>query len=240
MEITDLLWQVDAAGARLPVAKGDVLTRLRQGGQHRAARIVSAIPAGGGILDPDYVDALGVRVHCELQQLGEELRVQAGASRPCCPRSSTRCAGTVLARCASSTSDAGGGSSCARWRPARPWALMSSWSASTSTRSWSPRPACPVPSQELPMPACVTRKCTARARNLAHQRSSPGPPFPPDSRPGNPSRPGKPAQPGGPRQRATAGQRAGRATTLRWLCATHVSPAGECPRIRRSRSSRRA
>ncbi|MGH3405503.1 MAG: hypothetical protein ACRDRJ_23875, partial [Streptosporangiaceae bacterium] len=25
-------------------------------------------------------------------------------------------------------------------RPARPWALMSSWSASTSTRSWSPRP----------------------------------------------------------------------------------------------------
>ncbi len=74
MEITDLLWQVDAAGARLPVAKGDVLTRLRQGGQHRAARIVSAIPAGGGILDPDYVDALGVRVHCELQRLGEELQ----------------------------------------------------------------------------------------------------------------------------------------------------------------------
>ncbi|MGH3396576.1 MAG: methyltransferase domain-containing protein [Streptosporangiaceae bacterium] len=74
VEITDLLWQVDAAGARLPVAKGDVLSRLRRGGQHRAARIVSAIPAAGGILDPDYVDALGLRVHCELQRLGEELQ----------------------------------------------------------------------------------------------------------------------------------------------------------------------
>jgi SAM-dependent methyltransferase len=73
-EITDLLWQVDADGVRLPVVQADVLTRLRAGGQHHAARIVAAMPAAGGILDPDYVDALGVRVHCELQRLGEELQ----------------------------------------------------------------------------------------------------------------------------------------------------------------------
>ncbi len=73
-EITDLLWQVDADGIRFPVAKADVLSRLRACGQYRAARIVSAIPAAGGVLDPDYVDALGIRVHCELQRLGEELQ----------------------------------------------------------------------------------------------------------------------------------------------------------------------
>jgi len=74
VEITDLLWQVDADGARLPVAKADVLSRLTAGGQQRAARIVAGMPAAGGILDPGYVDALGVRVHCELQRLGEELQ----------------------------------------------------------------------------------------------------------------------------------------------------------------------
>ena len=73
-EITDLLWQVGADGGRLPVAQADVLSRLRAGGQHRAARIVAAMPAASGILDPDYVDALGIRVHCELQRLGEELQ----------------------------------------------------------------------------------------------------------------------------------------------------------------------
>jgi len=74
LEITDLLWSMDADGVRVPVAQADVLGMLRDRGQHRAARIVSAIPAPGGILDPGYVDALGLRVHCELQRLGEELQ----------------------------------------------------------------------------------------------------------------------------------------------------------------------
>lgn len=75
LEITDLLWSMAADGAPLPVVKVDVLDRLRALGQRRAARIVSAIPAVDGILDPGYVDALGVRVHCELQRLGEELQL---------------------------------------------------------------------------------------------------------------------------------------------------------------------
>jgi SAM-dependent methyltransferase len=74
LEITDLLWSIDAAGVPLPVSKGEAVGQLRALGQRRAARIVSAIPAPGGVLDPAYVDALGVRVHCELQRLGEELQ----------------------------------------------------------------------------------------------------------------------------------------------------------------------
>jgi SAM-dependent methyltransferase len=75
LEITDLLWSVDADGVPRPVVKAEVLDRLRALGQHRTARIVSAIPAADGILDPGYVDALGIRVHCELQRLGEELQL---------------------------------------------------------------------------------------------------------------------------------------------------------------------
>lgn len=75
LEITDLLWQVDADGVPVPVAKADALIRLRERGQRRAARIVSAIPDADGVLDPGYVDALGFRVHCELQRLGEELQL---------------------------------------------------------------------------------------------------------------------------------------------------------------------
>lgn len=74
LEITDLLWSVDADGASLPVLKADVLDRLRAVGQRRAARIVSTMPAASGVLDQGYVDALDVRVHCELQRLGEELQ----------------------------------------------------------------------------------------------------------------------------------------------------------------------
>lgn len=75
LEITDLLWSMAADGAPVPVVKADVLERLRALGQRRAARIVSAMPAVDGILDRGYVDALGVRVHCELQRLGEELQL---------------------------------------------------------------------------------------------------------------------------------------------------------------------
>lgn len=80
LEITDLLWSSDADGAPLPVLKADVLGRLRALGQRRAARIVSAIPAADGILVPGYVDALGFRVHCELQRFGEELLCARHAS----------------------------------------------------------------------------------------------------------------------------------------------------------------
>jgi len=75
LEITDLLWSIDADGTPLAVSKSDVLNRLRALGQRRAARIVSAMPDAHGILDPAYVDALGFRVHCELQRLGEELQI---------------------------------------------------------------------------------------------------------------------------------------------------------------------
>ena len=75
LEITDLLWSINADGMPLAVPKAEVLDRLRAIGQRRAARIVSAIPAADGILDLGYVNALGFRVHCELQRLGEELQL---------------------------------------------------------------------------------------------------------------------------------------------------------------------
>lgn len=74
LEITDLLWSVDVDGTRLPVAKAEVMTRLAGLGQRRGTRIVARMPSVNGVLDAGYVDALGVRVHCELQRLGEELQ----------------------------------------------------------------------------------------------------------------------------------------------------------------------
>jgi len=74
LEITDLLWSIDADGVPVAVSRAAVVGRLTALGQRRAARIVSAIPARDGILDQDYIDALGFRVHCELQRLGEELQ----------------------------------------------------------------------------------------------------------------------------------------------------------------------
>ncbi|MGE5134815.1 MAG: methyltransferase domain-containing protein [Gemmatimonadota bacterium] len=75
LEITDLLWPVDADGARLPALRAGVLGQLAGRGQHRAARIVARMPAAGGLLDPGYLDTLAVRVHCELQRLSEELQL---------------------------------------------------------------------------------------------------------------------------------------------------------------------
>ncbi len=75
LEITDLLWPVNSDGERLPVAKAEVLTALTAAGQRRAVRIVSRMPAANGLLDAGYVDALGLRVHCELQRLSEELQM---------------------------------------------------------------------------------------------------------------------------------------------------------------------
>jgi 2-polyprenyl-3-methyl-5-hydroxy-6-metoxy-1,4-benzoquinol methylase len=74
LEITDLLWQVDGGGARTPVVKAEALAQLAERGQRRAMRIVARMPATDGVVDPSYADALGVRVHCELQRLSEELQ----------------------------------------------------------------------------------------------------------------------------------------------------------------------
>lgn len=71
----DLLWRVDGGGALVPAVKADVVNALRGCGQRGAARIVSAVPAAEGILDRACVDALGLRVHRELQRLGEELQL---------------------------------------------------------------------------------------------------------------------------------------------------------------------
>jgi SAM-dependent methyltransferase len=54
--------------------KADVIAQLAERGQRRAARIVSRMPSPEGVLDPEYLDALGVRVHCELLRLSEELQ----------------------------------------------------------------------------------------------------------------------------------------------------------------------
>jgi hypothetical protein len=125
LEITDLLWPVDSGGALVPVVKADVLDQLRASGQRRATRIVLAIPAADGILDRDFVDALGFRVHCELQRLGEELQLARRVAALLSPIVA-RVASRALARCASSTWDAAWATSCGPWRPRRPWALMSS------------------------------------------------------------------------------------------------------------------
>lgn len=72
LEITDLLWSVDAAGARQPVRRCDVEAELVARGQRRAARIVRNVPTSDGVL---VADALSLRVHAELQRLSEELQM---------------------------------------------------------------------------------------------------------------------------------------------------------------------
>ena len=76
LEISDLIAAWDpVTGERLPVARTDVLARLRAAGDERAVRIVEQMPASDGILEPGAVDRLYVRVHTELQRLGEELHL---------------------------------------------------------------------------------------------------------------------------------------------------------------------
>lgn len=76
LEITDLLWSFSPAGRRREVSRAEVVSLLEQRRQTRAARIVGRLPVlEGGALDPDAVDGLGLRVHCELQRLGEELQL---------------------------------------------------------------------------------------------------------------------------------------------------------------------
>lgn len=76
LEITDLLWSLDEAGERNAVTRDGVVRILHARGQKRAARIVADLPVTeAGELDPASVDALGLRIHFELQRLGEELQL---------------------------------------------------------------------------------------------------------------------------------------------------------------------
>jgi hypothetical protein len=74
VEITDLLWSIAPDGTRGDVAAEQALSALRDRGQRRAARIVERMPTIDGVLDPEKVDTLAIRIHCELQRLGEELQ----------------------------------------------------------------------------------------------------------------------------------------------------------------------
>jgi len=75
LEITDLVVALDPAGGRRPVEVEQVRARLMAAGQTRAARIVASMPSRNGVLVASAVDALVIRVHCELQRLSEELQL---------------------------------------------------------------------------------------------------------------------------------------------------------------------
>jgi SAM-dependent methyltransferase len=76
LEISDLIvdWH-PTTRVRRQIEVADVAGRLRAAGDRRAARIVERMPAAAGVLDPEPVDRLLVRVHTELQRLGEELHM---------------------------------------------------------------------------------------------------------------------------------------------------------------------
>lgn len=77
LEISDLITAIDPHGGhRLPVRRAEVIQRLRESGDERAAGIVARLPADqDGVLDPHAVDRLLISVHTELQRLSEELRI---------------------------------------------------------------------------------------------------------------------------------------------------------------------
>ncbi|WP_345433283.1 class I SAM-dependent methyltransferase [Actinoallomurus vinaceus] len=76
LEISDLIGAWDpVTGERAPIVKREVIARLREAGHRRAVRIVERMPASGELLEPAAVDRLFVRVHTELQRLGEELHM---------------------------------------------------------------------------------------------------------------------------------------------------------------------
>jgi SAM-dependent methyltransferase len=74
-EVSDVIVAFDpVTRQRAQVVKQELLDRFRRGGNSRAAHIVEAIPAVGGLLDPDHVDRLLVRVHAEMQRISEEFQ----------------------------------------------------------------------------------------------------------------------------------------------------------------------
>jgi SAM-dependent methyltransferase len=76
VELSDLLWGCDdVTGEHIPVDLEGVAARLEANGQRHGARIVRSLPSRGGFLDAGAGDGLMLRVHCELQRLGEELQL---------------------------------------------------------------------------------------------------------------------------------------------------------------------
>ncbi|WP_296666461.1 class I SAM-dependent methyltransferase [Demequina sp.] len=75
LEILDVLWANGPDGARLPVRRDDAVERLRASDQPGAAALVQAMPAHGGVLDEDAVDATFLAVHLELARLSEFVHV---------------------------------------------------------------------------------------------------------------------------------------------------------------------
>jgi len=76
LEITDLLWKFDDDGQREAVVRESAVEVLQARGQRRAARMVRRLPVtAAGELDPTAMDAVGLRIHAELQRLGEELQL---------------------------------------------------------------------------------------------------------------------------------------------------------------------
>jgi hypothetical protein len=86
LEVSDWIVDYDPHTlARRPVDRARLLDRLRTQGEREAARIVASLPERDGALDPDAVDPLLLRVHCELQRLWEEFEHGArlrGALKP--------------------------------------------------------------------------------------------------------------------------------------------------------------
>jgi SAM-dependent methyltransferase len=80
-EVSDLVVSYDPKTLeRRPVHKREVCELFASYGNWRARAIVESLPDTDGVLDAEHVDALLLRVHCELQRLSEEfqqgLRVQ--------------------------------------------------------------------------------------------------------------------------------------------------------------------
>jgi len=72
VELSDLIRLVDPhTGGRQAVRVQNLEDTLRARGQSRALRLARRLPATDGVLDAVAVDALLLRVHCELQRLVE-------------------------------------------------------------------------------------------------------------------------------------------------------------------------
>ena len=69
-------------GERGPVDLEAVAVRLEASGQRRGARKARSLPSRCGFFDERAADALMLRVHRELQRLGEELKLRHLSAPP--------------------------------------------------------------------------------------------------------------------------------------------------------------
>lgn len=73
LEVSDVIVEFDPSDlSRRPVQKSNALRICDSFRDRRARRIVEALPAVDDVLDPDAVDSLLIRVHCERQRISEE------------------------------------------------------------------------------------------------------------------------------------------------------------------------